>query len=125
MPKLHISSRAIAAALLFLVGAISVGICAFVVWELGLGPLIDLSFVELAFSPDNEERGFFIVMLSAATFSIFAAFLLVFVKRPIIVKSVLVGAFVQFVAYAVVGAWFMVAFAAAPLWWLYGAMHEV
>jgi hypothetical protein len=121
MPKLQISARVIAAALLFVVGAIPVGI-----WIILLTvPTLDPEFAKYSFSSENEYRWLFITMTASAAFSLIAAVLLAVVRRPLVVQSAFVGAIAQSIAYAMLGGWFMVAFAVAPLWWLYRAKHEV
>jgi hypothetical protein len=120
MPKLQISARVKAATLLFVVGAIPVGI-----WIVLLTlPELDPEFAKYAFSSE-KYRWLFVTMTASAVFSLIAAILLLILKRPLVVQSVLVGAIVQAVAYAILGGWFMLAFAVAPLWWLYRAKHEV
>lgn len=121
MPNPRSSSRTLAAILLVVVAAIPGG-----VWILFLtAPTGAASFLQFVGSAHGELRGVLLLMAVSAVFSIAAAAALAMSRRPIVPRVALAGDLAQLVAYGVFGAWPMVFFTAAPLWWLYKAQGEV
>jgi hypothetical protein len=120
MPTPRSSSRMLAAILLLVVAAIPGG-----VWILFLAaPAGGANFLRFVASAHGELRGVLVLMAASAVFSIAAAIALAMSKRPIVPRVALAGDIAQLVAYGAYGAWPMVFFTAAPVWWLYKAQGE-
>jgi hypothetical protein len=121
MPNPRSSSRMLAAILLVVVAAIPGG-----VWILFLtAPAGGASFLQFVSAAHGELRGVLILMAASAVFSIAAAIAVALSKRPIVPRVALACDLAQLIAYGVFGAWPMVFFTAAPLWWLYKAQGEM
>jgi len=113
-------SRMLAAILLAVVAVIPGG-----VWALFLtAPAGGASFVQFVSAAHGELRGVLILMAVSAVFSLAAAIAVALSKRPVVPRIALAGDLAQLIAYGVFGAWPMVLFTAAPLWWLYKAQGE-
>jgi len=114
------SSRVIAAILLLVVAAIPGG-----VWILFLtAPAGGANFLRFVSAAHGELKGVLVLMAVSAVFSLLAAIAVVLSRRPLVPRLVLAGDLAQLIAYGVFGAWPMVFFTAAPLWWLYQAQGE-
>ena len=114
-------ARTLAAILLVAVAVIPGG-----VWILFLtAPDGGASFLQFVSAAHGELRGVLILMAVSAVFSLAAAIALVVSKGPAVPRLALAGDLAQLVAYAVFGAWPMVFFSAAPIWWLYQAQAGV
>jgi len=114
------SPRTIAAILLLVVAVIPGG-----VWILFLtAPAGGASFLQFVSAAHGELRGALILMAASAVFSLVAAIAVAMSKGPIVPRIALAGDLAQLVAYGVFGAWPMVFFTAAPLWWLYQTQAE-
>ena len=121
MPNPRSSSRTIAAILLLVVAMIPGG-----VWIVFLtAPAGGASFLQFVSAAHGELRAVLILMAVSAAFSISAAIAVAVSRRPIVPRIALAGDLAQLVAYGVFGAWPMVFFTAAPLWWLYQAQREI
>lgn len=121
MPSSRSSSRTIAAVLLLAVAVIPGG-----VWILFLTtPAGGTRFIQFVASAHGELKGVLVLMAASAAFSLAAAIAVAMSRRPMIPRIALAGDLVQLVAYGVFGAWYMVLFSAAPLWWLYKAQGEI
>ena len=81
--------------------------------------------LEYALSPENEYRALFILMAGAGIFSLVALGIVAFARSRMVLRGVLIGGVVQFITYAVFGAWFLAFLAAMPLWWVHRVEHEV
>jgi hypothetical protein len=121
MPNPRSSSRTLAAILLIVVAVIPGG-----VWILFLtAPAGGASFLQFVSAAHGELRGVLILMAVSAVFSLAAAIAVAMSRRPVVPRVALAGDLAQLLAYGVFGAWPMVFFTAAPLWWLYKAQDEV
>jgi hypothetical protein len=121
MPKLHISNKLTAAALLLIAAAVPIGI-----WVVLLTvPDWDPAFVTYAFSEQNEGRWFFVLFTASAVVSLVAAVVVAFTRRRSVLASVLALSLAQAAAFIVAGGWLLGLFAGAPAYWLYRAQHEV
>jgi hypothetical protein len=121
MPNPRSSSRTLAAILLIVVAVIPGG-----VWILFLtAPAGGASFLQFVSAAHGELRGVLILMAVSAVFSLAAAIAVAMSRRPVVPRVALAGDLAQLLAYGVFGAWPMVFFTAAPLWWLYKAQGEV
>ena len=115
------SARTLAAILLVVVAVIPGG-----VWILFLtAPAGGASFLQFVAAAHGELRGVLILMAASAAFSLAAAIALALSKGRVVPRIALAGDLAQLVAYGVFGAWPMVFFTAAPLWWLYRAQAEI
>ena len=121
MPKVHISNKATAAALLLVAASVPIGI-----WVVLLTvPEPDLAFASYAFSEENEGRWFFVLLTASALLSLVAAVVVAFTRRRSVLASILALSLTQAAAFIVVGGWLLGLFAGAPAFWLYRARHEV
>ena len=120
LPKARSSSRTIAAILLVVVAVMPGG-----TWMLFLtAPVGRASFLDFVAAARGELRAVLILMAASAVFSLAAPIAVALSRRPLVPRVVIADDLVQLVAYGVFGAWPMVFFTAAPLWWLYKAQAE-
>ena len=121
MPKLQLSPKTTAAALLLVAASVPIGI-----WLILLTvPEVDLSFARYAFSEENEDRWFIALVTASGGLSLAACIAVALTRSRAVLRSALAACIVQGLALAASGAWLIGAFACAPAWWLYRAQHEV
>ncbi len=121
MPTLRSSSRLTVAVALLITALVTVGI--WVVLLFVSNP--NLVFARYAFSSKNEYRWFFVIFTVSGVLSLFLGIVVAITRRRAVLQLALVACVVQAVLLLLSGAFLLAPFAAAPLWWLYKAQHEV
>lgn len=121
MPTLRSSSRLTAAVAFLITALVTVGIWVVLLFV----PNPNLVFARYAFSSKNEYRWFFVIFTVSGVLSLFLGIVVAITRRRAVLQFALVACVVQAVLLLLSGAFLLAPFAAAPLWWLYKAQHEV